>query len=112
MIDLLAEQIGPRRPCSSAERAAAEQIVRWLERNEIKASLQEFPAYASFAYPFGTIIAAALAGGLIQRRRPRTGAMVAAASLTVAALEADLRLTPLSRLFSRRRSANVVASIP
>lgn len=108
---LLALEIGPRRPCSQAEHAAAEAIRDWLAERRIEARLQPFRGYASFGYPFGAILGVALAGGLLQKRRPLLGTSIVAASIAAAALEQDLRRTPISDLFSTRDSANVVATI-
>ena len=106
VIRLLAEEIGPRRPCSPAERHAGEALVRWLERHGVQARLEEHRGYATFAAPYGLLFGAALAGGLLQRRNPRLGTGVAAAAAGLAALEGDLRVTPVSDLLSRAPTAN------
>jgi Peptidase family M28 len=112
LIRLLAEEIGPRRPCSAEEARAGREVVSWLEERGVDAHLEEFKGYASFGYPYGLAFAASLAGALAQRRGRRAGDVLAAATLAVLTLEDDLRVTPLSRMLSRKPSANVVASIP
>ena len=64
LIHLLAVEIGPRRPCSKAERAAAEALAGWLEQRSIPADLQDFRGYASGGYSHGLIFGTALAGAL------------------------------------------------
>lgn len=111
LIRRLAVDIGPRRPCSAEETLAAELVERWLRNHGITASQESFDGYASFGYPYALIMGAALAGGLLQRRRRRLGGILAAVSLAIAALEGDLRRTPLSDLLSRRSSVNVVGKV-
>ena len=115
LIRRLSIDIGPRRPCSDEEQRAAELLERWLTENGVSSEREPFEGYASFGYPYALIMGAALAGGLLQRRgrrhARRLGDTLAAGSLTIAALEGDLRLTPLSDLFSRHPSVNVVARV-
>src|SRR3954463_11191173 len=108
VIEALASGIGPRRPCSEAERQAAELLERWLAAQGVEAGLEDFSGYATFGLPYGIVLGAALAGGLLQRRGARAGDVLAMSSFAVAALEGDLRVTPLSRLVSRRPSVDLV----
>jgi hypothetical protein len=116
VIRMLASEIGPRPSCSEAEREAAHRLAAWLQRHGADARVEEFDGYPTFALPYGILFAASLGGGILQRssrRGPRRGGdLIAAAAVAVAALEGDLRWTPLSDALSRRRSANVVARVP
>ena len=116
VIRLLASEIGPRPSCSKAESEAAQRLAAWLQRRGADAHVEEFDGYTTFALPYGILFGAALGGGILQRsgRRPwrRGGDLVAAAALATAAVEGDLRWTPLSDALSRRRSSNVVAHVP
>ena len=116
VIRLLASEIGPRPSCSEAEREAADRLAAWLARRGAEAGVEEFDGYTTFALPYGILFGTSLAGGVLQRsrgrRRRRGGDLAAAAALATAALEGDLRWTPLSNVLSRRRSANVVAHVP
>jgi hypothetical protein len=103
--------IGPRRPCSDAERLAADVLERWLGERGAAATCEPFDGYASFGYPYALIMGASLAGGLLQRRGRALGDVLALASLATATLESDLRITPLSDLLSRRQSVNVLARV-
>lgn len=111
VIALLASTIGPRRPCSAAEREAAEALVRWLGHRRVEAAVEPFRGYASFGYAYGTIFGGALAGGLLRRRRPRLGWALSSVAALALALEADLRIRPVSALWSRWRSVNVVGGV-
>jgi len=111
VIRLLASEIGPRRPCSAAERRAGEALSSHLRERGLDPHLEEHRGYSTFAAPYGLLFGVALAGGLLQRRAPRAGGAIAAIASLLAALEGDLRLTPVSRLLSRRPTANLVASI-
>jgi acetylornithine deacetylase/succinyl-diaminopimelate desuccinylase-like protein len=116
VIGLLARDIGPRRPCSEAEKQATGALVGWLRERGVEARAEEFDGYASFGYPYGLLFGASLAGGLLQRAQgapARTiGAALAALSAAVASAEGDLRWTPLSDALSTRPSVNVVGSVP
>jgi Peptidase family M28 len=116
VIELLAKDIGPRRPCSEAEKQAAGALVAWLRERGVEARTEEFSGYASFGYPYGLLFGASLAGGLLQRARSgparRIGAALAVLSAAVASAEGDLRWTPLSDVLSTRPSVNVVGHVP
>jgi hypothetical protein len=112
VIRILAEDIGPRRPCSEAEARAAHALAGWLHERGVAAELERFEGYASFAAPYGAMLGTAFVGGALQGRHPRLGGLVSAAALAALGLESDLRFTPVSDLLSRRPSANVVATVP
>jgi acetylornithine deacetylase/succinyl-diaminopimelate desuccinylase-like protein len=112
LIRALSVGIGPRRPCSPAEKAAAALLERWLLERGVRARREPFAGYSSFGYPYALIMGAALAGGLLDRHGRKAGPVLAMASLAVAAAEGDLRFTPLSDLLARKPSLNVVARVP
>src|SRR5688500_8010036 len=72
LVHMLASDVGPRRPCSEAERDAATRLAAWLRQRGVDARIEEFDGYSSFALPYAILFASALAGGLLQRsgRRP------------------------------------------
>lgn len=111
LIDLLANEIGPRRPTGRGERLARALMREELRREGIEASIEDFDGYASFGLPFGMIEAAATLPSLLppQLRRVRSLLALAAAASLVG--EGSLRAPLLSRLLSRNRSGNVVATI-
>lgn len=96
--ETLAGRIGPRRPCSQEERAAAEFIANELTEAGLMARLESFRGPTSFAWALAVVPALSLFG------RPKL-------ALVLGVLESDLRLEPFSRLFSRRPSQNVVAKV-
>jgi acetylornithine deacetylase/succinyl-diaminopimelate desuccinylase-like protein len=116
VIHLLSEEIGPRRPCSDAERAAANRLTTWLRDHDVDARIEEFEGYSTFALPYGALFAASIGGALMQRSgRPgvrRGGDALMIGAVVGAALEGDLRWTPVSDLLARRRSVNVVGRVP
>ena len=65
------EQISasPRRPCSYEELSAALAMRARLREHGVDARLEAFPSYETFAKPYGLLIALALAGGALPRRR-------------------------------------------
>lgn len=111
VIQMLASEIGPRRPCSEAEHQAGRALASWLRERGAETRLDRFNGFPSFAYPFGLMLTAALAGGVLQSRRRRAGDALSLGALAAIALEGDLRVTPVSALFARQASANVVASV-
>jgi peptidase M28-like protein len=116
VIRILAEDIGPRRPCSESEKLAADRLVVWLREHGVEAGREEFNGYSTFAKPYAVLFGASLAGGLLQRSASRTlrraGTALAAGSAAVGALEGDLRWTPLSDALSTAPSANVIGRVP
>jgi hypothetical protein len=116
LIHLLAEEIGPRRPCSDAERDAANRLTAWLRDRGVEAQIEEFRGYSSFGALYGALFTTSLVGGLLQRSRRRgprrIGDLLALSSTVTATLEVDLRRTPLSDALARRPSASVVGHVP
>jgi hypothetical protein len=112
VIRMLASDIGPRRPCSPAEARGHERLRAWLDERDVTTRTERFSAYSSLGYPFLTMLGAALVGGLLQTRRRRAGAALSQIALAALVAEGDLRHTPVSHLFARRDSANLVATIP
>jgi hypothetical protein len=116
IIRMLASDIGPRRPCSEAEKRAADALVAWLNTHGVNAHTEEFRGYSTFAKPYALLFGACLAGGLLQRSpaapAPAAGTALAAASVIAASLEADLRWTPVSDALSTEPSVNVLGRVP
>ena len=100
MTSALAEDLGPRRPTSIVEAAAAQAVRGALAEAGVDARIEPFDGYSSFGWPYGAI--AALSVG------PAPLPAIAAALL---ALEGGLTHTPLSDALSRWPSSNVVASV-
>ena len=71
VIHMLAGEIGARRPCSDAEKDAANRLTAWLHGRGVDARIEEFEGYPSFAAPYAALFTASLAGGLLQRSRRR-----------------------------------------
>lgn len=110
-IRLLSEEVGPRRPTSDAEVRAASAMHDELARAGVEASIEPFRGYSSFAWPFGVVLATALAPAALPRswKRLRGALSVAAGAMLVT--EGGLVHNPLSKLLARRGSQNVVATI-
>src|SRR5687767_12680041 len=71
LIHVLAAEVGPRRPCSTAERKAASRLVAWLQSRRVEARIEEIRGYSTFALPYALLFSASLGGGLLQRFRRR-----------------------------------------
>ncbi|MGZ8666014.1 MAG: M28 family metallopeptidase [Solirubrobacterales bacterium] len=110
-VRLLADEVGPRRPTSMAEREAARLVAGRLAARGLEAETQRFRGYSSFAAPFGLILALGLAPALLPRRRRLARSLLAVASAAGLASEGGLIRTPMSDLLSRRSSQNLVATI-
>ncbi len=110
-VELLAGEIGPRRPTGPEERLGAELVRDRLTSRAVDAHLEDFAGYSSFGLPFGLIMAAAIAPALIPRRRWKLRSALALLAGAGLASEGSLARTPLSAALSRRRSQNVVATI-
>jgi len=110
-IELLAEEVGPRRPTSPLESLAARLAVGSLRKQGVPARLETFGAYSSFAHPFGVILATAAAPALVPRTAHRTRTALAALAAAALLGEGSLKRSPLSDLLARGRSQNVVATI-
>ncbi len=113
VIRLLASDIGPRRPCSDAEKRAATELVAWLRRRGVEARTEAFRGYSTFAKPYALLFGASLAGGLLQRTgHARTGTALALGSAIAGTLEGDLRHTPVSDALSAEPSVYVWGHVP
>ena len=110
-IRLLSEEAGPRRPTSAAERFAAELMLARLAERGVRGRLEPFHGFSSFGYPFGAMIALALAPALLRRRRRALRATLAASATAALAIEGGLVRTPISDALARRPSQNLVAEI-
>ncbi len=110
-VRLLSEEIGARRPTGASERRAAELVADRLRRAGLSVESRAFAAHSTFALPYGAALALALVGAPIWRRRPLEAAAVAAAAATLTSAEDGLLHRPLTRLFARRESRNIVATI-
>lgn len=110
-VRLLSEEVGGRRPTGAGERRAAELVADRLTKSGIPARTQVFRAYATFALPYGAALATALIGAPLSRRRPIEASAAAAAGALLTSAEDGLVRRPLTRLFARRESRNVVATI-
>jgi hypothetical protein len=111
LIELLASEIGPRRPTGSAEREAADRMAAELERTGVGARVEPIEGYSSFFAPYAPILAAALAPALLPRRRRLARGALALAAAAGLVTEGGLVWTPLSDALSRRPSHNVIAEI-
>lgn len=110
-VRVLSEEIGGRRPTGAAERRAAELIADRLTKRGLSVEMQAFPAYSTFALTHGTTLAIALLGAPIGRKRPLVAATAAAVAGGLSTAEDGLVHRPLTRLFARRESHNLVVTI-
>ena len=111
LIEALAGRIGPRRPTTHDELAAALLMRRELAASGVDARLEAFPAYSSFAAPFGIVFGLALAAGLLPRRRARLRSLLAVSAALSAAQEGEFARVGPSAAVSTRRSQNLLAEI-
>ena len=110
-VSMLADEVGPRRPTSEAERTAAELVRERLAAAGMDARLEGFKGYSTFAAPLGLGIALALAPALLPPERRVLRSLLATGAAAALLGEGGLVHTPLSDLLSRRPSQNVVAEI-
>ena len=110
-VHLLAEEIGGRRPTGPAERRAAELVADRLRRSGLSLEMRPFRAHPTFALQYGTALAIALLGAPISRRRPIEASAAALAGAALTSAEDGLVHRPLTRLFARRESHNLIATI-
>lgn len=109
----LAEDVGPRPPCSAAETTALRRMAARLERDGVDSAIEPFAAYPSFLYAYGPILgAAASAGALPKHKGEALRSALAFGAIVGMALEGGLVRTPVSRAVSRWKSANLVAEVP
>ena len=111
LIDLLANEVGPRRSAGRGEGLAAQLMRDELAASGVAAELEGFKGFASFGTPFGLIEAAAVAPSLLPTRLRRTRSAVALAAGAALVGEGSLRAPVLGRVLSRKQSRNVVAAI-
>lgn len=111
VIELLSEEVGPRRPTSRQEGLAALLLRDRLIAAGVGASIERFQGYASFGYPFGVIQALGVLPSLLPARRRLLRSTIALLSGGALATEGSLRWTPLGRALSRTASGNVVGTI-
>jgi len=111
LIDLLANEIGARRPTARGESLARALMREELRREGVEAAIEDFDGYASFGLPFGLIETAAVLPSLLPPRLRRVRSLLALAAAAALVGEGSLRAPLLSRLLSRNRSGNVVATI-
>ena len=110
-IRLLADEVGPRRPTSTAERRAALLVRDRLQAESVEARLEPFGGYSTFAAPVGLAAALALAPALLPRRRRLLRSALATAAAAALASEGSLLRTPVSDALARGSSQNLVATI-
>src|SRR5215210_6620454 len=96
-VRVLAEEVGPRRPCSHAERVGAGWLRDNLARLGVEARLEPFEGYATFAEPYGIILGLAVAPALLPARAGRLRAGLAGLAAVGLVTEGGLLRTPLSR---------------
>lgn len=107
------ERLAPidRAPCSAGEREAADLIAAWLRAMGCRATVEEEPAYGSYAWPVGAMTALAAASGIVAGRGRRMAGVLGGA-LAAAAISDDISY---GRQFGRRlvspqrTTCNVVA---
>jgi hypothetical protein len=110
-IELLATEVGPRRPTSRAERLGAELMRSELSRHGLDGTLEPFDGYSTFGLPYGITAALAVLPSLLPARWHAVRSAIALTAFAALTSEAGLVHTPLSRLVSRRPSQNLVATI-
>jgi hypothetical protein len=108
---LLADEVGPRRPTSPAEREAAERVRDRLGERGLDAELEPFQGLSTFAAPFGVINALALAPALLPRRFARIRSALAVSAAAALVVEGGLKRTPVADAMARGDSQNLVATI-
>jgi len=107
----LASDIGGRRPTGPGEAAAAAALVARLRAAGLDPKMEPFAGYSTFAAPFAIVTGLAIAPALLPGRRRGLRSALAVAAAAALAGEGSLRYAAISRLLSRRPSANVVATI-
>ncbi len=108
-VTLLSEEVGGRRPASGAERMAAILVSERLAKAGLAVEQGRFPAYSTFALPYGIALAVPLLAAL--GRRPLQAWLAALAGAALSAIEDGRRHRPLSRVLARRESQNLVATV-
>ena len=109
---MLASGVGPRRPCSDAEREGAEALrERLLESGLAGVDLTGFRSRASFGSLYGPVLAAAASAGLVGRLSPHLGTGLSLAALAAGFDEGRFGRIGESRLTCHGESRNLVATI-
>jgi Peptidase family M28 len=109
---MLASEIGPRRPCSDAERRAAEALRDRLGAAGVPAPrLTTFRSRESFGSFHGPVLAAGAVAGIVSRRFPRAGALLSAGALAAGIDEARFGRLGESAVACRSKSRNLTAII-
>lgn len=109
------ERLAPldRLPCSQGERQAAHLIAGWLRELGHTATVEQEPAYGSYAWPVGAMTALGAAAGIAGGRGARLAGTLGGA-LAAAAIADDIsygRQYARRVLGRRRTTSNVVAEI-
>jgi hypothetical protein len=110
-VRLLADEVGPRRPTSPAERRAAELVADRLSKQGITVEQRQFDGYSTFALPYGVPLGVALLGLPVANRRPLVASALAAAGAALISAEDGLLYRPLTRALAKSTSRNLVATI-
>ena len=111
LIALLAEEIGPRRPCSEAEAEAAERLRAGLAANGVEARIEPFRSLSTFGLPVGMLAGAGVLAGIVPRRYSVARSVVAVVAGLGAAYEGSFSRYGAARLLARQTSRNLVAEI-
>ncbi len=110
-IEMLAGEIGARRPTSERESLAARLAIRRLRARGVEADAEPFRGYATFSLPFATLMALAVAPSLLPARRRMLRSTLGLLSGIGLLSEGSLTRTPLTQALSRGPSRNVVATV-
>ncbi|MGH2983317.1 MAG: M28 family metallopeptidase [Solirubrobacterales bacterium] len=108
-VTLLSDEVGGRRPASGAERMAALLVAERLTKAGLSVEQRRFPAYSTFALPYGIALALPLIGAL--GKRPLQAWLAALTGATLNAIEDGRRHRPLSRFLARGESQNLLATV-
>ena len=111
LIDQMANGIGPRRPCSPAEREAAELLQARLVAAGLDARIEQFESLETFGYPQTAVLGSALLAGALPHRWRFLRAVTAAKAAILGALDANFSRWGPTRLLVNRTSRNVIAEI-
>ena len=112
LIDRLSTGIGPRRPCSPAEREAAELLRADLASAGAQSRLEEFRSLATFGLPQTAVLGAAVFAGALPPHWGLLRGSVAAKAAVFGALDAKFSRWGPTRLLADKTSTNLVAEIP
>jgi hypothetical protein len=110
-VRLLADEVGPRRPTSPAERRAAELVADRLSKQGVAVEQRPFDGYSTFGLSYGVSLAIALLGLPVAKSRPWVASALAAAGGALISAEDGLINRPLTRALAKSPSRNLVATI-